>query len=78
MPVGPISNGLYPRQTVCKERHDVDYHLKFSLTIQYQNVFHIHNAKNKILQVLARNLFLNDILPDSLLVSNRICLAFPR
>ena len=61
MPVGPISNGLYPRQTVCKERHYVDYHLKFSLTIQYQNVFHIHNAKNKILQVLARNLFLNDI-----------------
>jgi hypothetical protein len=61
MPVGPISNGLYPRETVCNETHDIGHHLKFPLSIEYKNVFHINNVKNRIFQVLARNLFLNDI-----------------
>ena len=63
MPVGPISNGLYPKETVCNEPHDIDYHLKFPLSIQYKNVFQINNPTNRISQVLARNLFLNDLLP---------------
>jgi hypothetical protein len=63
MPVGPILNGLYPKETVCNDTHDIGHNIKLPLSIQYKNVFQINNTKNRIFQVLARNLFLNDLLP---------------
>jgi hypothetical protein len=54
MPVGPISNSLEPRQTICNQTHDIDHHLKFSLSTKYNNVFYINNAQNRIFQVVGK------------------------
>ena len=54
MPVGPISNSLEPRQTVCNHTHDIDHHLNFFLSTKYNNVFYINNAQNRIFQVVGK------------------------